>query len=588
MSVLRDVKKNPAMKYASLDIAAPWPMPEWLPDETFFSLASRYHAISGNRLPLQTNLALFGRPRGGSQHDFPSHLKEFEHRTQQRLGSAENIASSRTILPFFLPARSNEEAKAALDSLISTPGGMLKYRLGILTSRFRAHHPLKACPACLEADDKEHGTSYWRRMHQLPGVWICPLHTTMLHEATLKSSGVMRFGWILPNADILRPVTADPGDVASISALNDFARLSQHWSKLAPASVNVDVLGQTYRSALRLSGRSTDRHVIARSYCEAIAPLRVVPELDALPATPEAALHQINRWVFAPRGNTHPLRHLSFIFWLFRDWQSFWSTYDSMARPRYNVDSQTEPGGLPPPDHRKTSLVELIRSGTSANTAARALGINTATAIAWATAAGLVTRRRPKILKDDKRAGLIEALMMGCGKADAAAQHGVSIQSVTRLLRSEVGLREAWYKVRLERSRTQARSVWDQTLRTFGDKGVAAARRQEPSTYAWLYRNDRPWLVAACANVDSARSRPNAPRLDWDSRDSQLANEVRQAAARLAEQDPNAPLKLWQLYQLVPELKAKLGALERLPLTRGVISTVTRPRRPGKVSGNLI
>ena len=80
---------------AALNIAAPWPVPEWLPDETFFSVASRYHAISGNRLPVQTNLALFGRARGGSQHDFPSHLKEFAERTEQRLGSAEEYAVNR-------------------------------------------------------------------------------------------------------------------------------------------------------------------------------------------------------------------------------------------------------------------------------------------------------------------------------------------------------------------------------------------------------------------------------------------------------------------------------------------------------------
>lgn len=573
---------------AALNIAAPWPVPEWLPDETFFSVASRYHAISGNRLPVQTNLALFGRARGGSQHDFPSHLKEFAERTEQRLGSAEDIATTHTILPFFLPARSDEEAKAAQDSLINSLGGMLKYRLGILTSRFRANHPLKACPACLEKDVIEHGTPYWHRMHQLPGVWVCPLHATMLHEATLKSSGVMRFGWTLPNTDTLRPVVVEFGGGAAIRALIDFARLASHWSKLSPATVNVDALGETYRSVLLSSGRSTDRQDIARNYCEAIAPLRVVPELDSLPATAQAALHQINRWIFAPRGNTHPLRHLSFIFWLFRDWQSFWSIYESIAKPQGGADVPAEPSALVAPDHRKAPLVELIRTGTSAAAAARAFGIDTVTAIAWATAEGVTTRRRPKALKHEKRAELIKALMMGCGKAEAAAQHAVSIQSVTRLLRSEVGLQQAWDTARLASSRTKARSIWDQTLRAFANEGISAARRHEPATYAWLYRNDRSWLVEACASVESARSRPNVPCLDWDSRDSQLANEVRQAAEKLAERNPRTPLKLWQLYQLVPELKAKLGALERLPLTRNVISAVTRPHRPGKGPGNLL
>src|SRR3546814_14840989 len=52
----------------------------------------------------------------------------------------------------------------------------LKFRLGLLTSRFRANHPLKACPACMTKDLDDHQTTYWRLDHQFPGVWHCPVH----------------------------------------------------------------------------------------------------------------------------------------------------------------------------------------------------------------------------------------------------------------------------------------------------------------------------------------------------------------------------------------------------------------------------
>src|SRR3546814_4771453 len=46
----------------------------------------------------------------------------------------------------------------------------------LLTSRFRANHPLKACPACMTKDLDDHQTTYWRLDHQFPGVWHCPVH----------------------------------------------------------------------------------------------------------------------------------------------------------------------------------------------------------------------------------------------------------------------------------------------------------------------------------------------------------------------------------------------------------------------------
>jgi hypothetical protein len=49
----------------------------WLPDETLFSLCSRYHRASGNQLPTTTCKALFGHKLQGAAHDFPARLNHF-------------------------------------------------------------------------------------------------------------------------------------------------------------------------------------------------------------------------------------------------------------------------------------------------------------------------------------------------------------------------------------------------------------------------------------------------------------------------------------------------------------------------------
>src|SRR5687768_742508 len=113
-------------------------LPQWLPDETVFSWASRYHKLAGHRLPAQTCLALFGDRRHGSQHDFPTRLERFVDQTAGQLGTPENVALDHTLLRYYLVSRGQGEVAAAISSLVQPTSGVLKFRLGILTSRFRA------------------------------------------------------------------------------------------------------------------------------------------------------------------------------------------------------------------------------------------------------------------------------------------------------------------------------------------------------------------------------------------------------------------------------------------------------------------
>jgi len=293
--------------------------PDWLPDETVYSWASRFHTLAGHRLPSQTSQVVFGGARRGAQHDLPTGLAAFAERTRGRLGSAQEIALTRTVLGYYLAARTESESSLALAALSGSTAQGLKFRLGMLTSRFRANHPLKACPSCMAEDKQAYGVSYWHLTHQYPGTWICLRHCAPLLAASIKSNGVARFGWILPEAAGLQaPLT---GEVQA-SSLARFANLVQGWTLLPAGSLSVQSIAAICRRQLSRSGtmgRTTSRMLLAEAYANSLAPLRAVPELAALPATTRAAQMELDRWLFAPRGNTHPLRLLALIGWLFAD-----------------------------------------------------------------------------------------------------------------------------------------------------------------------------------------------------------------------------------------------------------------------------
>jgi hypothetical protein len=191
--------------------------------ETLFSLCSRHHRLWGYSSAAQTAHLLFGGRRVGIHHDLPSGLDDFCKRTGGCLGSPAEIALERTLLRYYRPFLEEHETGAAVQTMRGRSVAHLKFRLGLLTSRFRANHPLKACPECMTADVESMGWVYWHIGHQYPGVWVCPEHACWLRVSTVKSTGVERFLWHLPTEDRLAAAVPEPSR-ASTEAASRLAR----------------------------------------------------------------------------------------------------------------------------------------------------------------------------------------------------------------------------------------------------------------------------------------------------------------------------------------------------------------------------
>jgi hypothetical protein len=226
-----------------------------------------------------------------------------------------------------------------------------------------------------------------------------------------------------------------------------------------------------------------------------------------------------------------------------------------------------------------------MRSGASATSAAKEVGIDVSTAMAWAAAEGVPVQRRPKVLKAEVRASLLQCLRKGIDKTDAAGRHGISLETVTRLLHTEIGLHSAWKAARAAAAQRLARGAWQKLLRDHPGLGVKLLRAMDAARYAWLYRNDRSWLTDHTPAKAASHSNPRQSGVRWDERDLSLSAEVEKAVERLAR--PGRPLQLWQIYQAVPGLKPKLAVLHRLPLTQLVIERALGRRRVGSVADLL-
>lgn len=548
---------------------------KWLPGESVFSLASRFHLVCGNASASRTCRLLFGHHRHGLAHDFPSNLDEFARRVEGALGTVEDIASRRTLLAYYWPFLSQARREAAVAQMRGQGIGSLKFSLGLLTSRFRANHPLKACPVCMQLDVAEHHLAYWHHVHQWPGIWVCPRHGAPLQMSVLKATGVQRFGWVLPRSAMLESVDVPSEAVPALARLGLFTHCAIG-SQPVPAFDQRSLalacrVGLAHAGYVRSSGR-LDLPRAADALVDHCRPLRCVQELGALPADRAAALQCLYRAVNEGRSLSHPIWHLALASWLF-DSAAAWG--DAMGG-QFEQFSEERPvrNGARPQLSSSTQLVLL--NASSARAAAAQLGIDVTTAMAWAADIGVRFERRPKILKGELADRLRAGLATGQDPGGLALSLGVSQGAVARFLRTEPGLRESWKSACLCRARDEARSRWTDLASVNPGSGVQALRTVEPATYAWLYRNDAVWLHAFASQRKTSARQESRPRVNWDVRDRQLANEVERVVLAITKVQPNCAIKLWQLYQRIPQLKAKLTKLDRMPMTLKAVLCATR------------
>lgn len=496
--------------------------------------------------------------------------------TGGRLGSAEEIIRRHTILPYYLPFSDRISEAESIARLAGTSIGSLKYQLGILTSRFRANHPLKACPACMESDRRQWATTYWHLQHQLPGTWICLKHNELLTVSTLKSTGVSRFQWLLPTAAAQDAAPCESYDKDALTRLATLA--SALWYLPVGTRLHPQFVAATYRQTLRDRGLVTGNGAgrlchteIGAKYSDYLEPLRKVQELRALPHSPVTAAQEVRRLASTPRSGVHPLRHLALIGWLYGDMNGLMK---ELSKTGFAIAESIEgPKEKKSDDARhqiRQQLIERVISGRAVSTVSRELGIDPKTGMAWLAAHGLETKKRPSLITGKVRIQMMDALRRGLSKQEVATKGKVSVVSVTRLLDTEVGLREAWMSAKFNKAQHHARSSWQKLMVANPQAGVKAIRLIRPDIYMWLYRNDREWLVAKSQEAPPMRP-VSGRRVDWLNRDKALATKITEVALDLSKKTPKRKVKLWQLYQRIPDLKAKLGHLDQLPLSQAAI-----------------
>lgn len=162
-------------------------LPEFYPDELLSSFCARYHELMAYRSRECTGRDLFGKERAKAPFDLPSNLAALMKRVPfTNWKTLDQLIDQHTLLPFYAPFVSPHKLSRIRTDMTIDEGGTIHARLGVLTHALRVEN-FRYCSECVQADRLMFGETYWHRLHQLPGIDVCPTHRTFLNDSTLHT-----------------------------------------------------------------------------------------------------------------------------------------------------------------------------------------------------------------------------------------------------------------------------------------------------------------------------------------------------------------------------------------------------------------
>lgn len=155
-------------------------------DELLYSACARFQ----DRMKFPHTDAAVEKLFGGKRRaavDFPTRINHLTSVMPPNHQYTSDILIDRhTLYPYFAPFLPLERALLVRQEMCET-GNNIHERLGVTPGRLTFPEVLRFCPKCIKEEQEAGREPYWRRLHQLPGVEVCPTHLVFL-----EGSGLVR------------------------------------------------------------------------------------------------------------------------------------------------------------------------------------------------------------------------------------------------------------------------------------------------------------------------------------------------------------------------------------------------------------
>lgn len=576
------------------------------PGELLYSGYARYaYRLRYPNLKNVTN-ELFGTPHIIASVPFASHLQYFvAHQSVENRFTTDSLIAEHTLLPFYAPFLPPDRIQQLHMDMCGTNGPGIYMRIGLMASIVPSPEYLQYCPECAKEDQTRFGEMYWHRQHQVPGVFICHIHSVWLEQSNVRVHDRKTRHQFIAAEAALRPLRF-PREIDTSSRLCDtllFIANGTAWllqqQELSPG---LAFLHHAYKRALIRRDLATySGRVRMAELQEAFASYYSDDVLSYLHChlNRQSPDNWLARLVRKPDGSQHPLQHLLLMQFLGSSIEAFFS-----------ISSESHPFGTGPwpclntaSDHYRQRQIERCEIVHSQYVGGKPVGT-------FSCSCGFVySRTGPDTSLEDqfrfskiKAFGPIwEAKLQALWKDESVSLRGLARQlgvdpltikrHATRLgllfprprgrksgLAENQQLHSHVFQVPEATVLQEYRTIWLTALQSGPGVGVTELRSKVPGIYTWLYRNDRIWLREH-TSTSKGRTTIRYQRVDWQERDKRLAEEVIVAASRLKNL-PGRPVHITPaaLGREIGQVALLQQHLDKLPRTAEALERLVESR----------
>ncbi|KAB7668950.1 TnsD family Tn7-like transposition protein [Bacillus sp. B1-b2] len=514
-------------------------------DELLYSILARYHVRSGNVSIKATQKDIYGTDSITAIMDLPSHIyRIMENLPVGHHYTPEYLIANHTLYPFYAAFLPPDHAAKVKESMIGDNGGSIYNRIGLIASSVKFNQYFKFCPQCAEEEMDNLGEMYWHRIHQIPGVLVCPDHNIPLYDSQVPVRGYNKHDYRLAAPETCKKSASE--SIYTDMIMEKAIKITEDIKFLLSNKVenkSSEWYKEQYLSRLKELGfANVNGRVRTKELLGSLLDFYGPELLEKM----QSEINNNNNWLndILRRSNrtTHPIRHLLFtrflgitISDLFNkkiEYKPFgekpWPCLNPVASHylnpvindielKYGADSKGPIGIFrcdcgfiylrtgPDQDEKdrynitkikqfgpvwEAKLKQLTEQRLSLRETARQLEVDPATVKKYAKKLSLKTYWITRSEEEDK-----------------------SINSIKQDYFDEKkeGYRGEWLNLRKQYPRSSKTEL----------------RQLNNRVFTWLYRNDRDWLNR---NSPKLLSKVNDNlRVDWECRDEEIYNNVRVA-----------------------------------------------------------
>lgn len=576
--------------------------PDPYPDELLYSVCARYY--DRVQYPNKKSLLqeLFSNTCAATVVDFPSHIDHLNHVFQSSYHRSVNtIIEGNTFFLFFSPFLPFGRAEQLQNDMQGSGGMAIHKRAGIMASRIPLPDRFRFCPVCSEKDEEQFGEFYWHRLHQIPGVNVCTLHTVFLENSEAPTRHFRKHYEFIPANSAIRICTARSLNMLDSThrTLLKIARNAAWLLEQRNLTSSLEALHNRYLSLLiHQKFASFSGGIYASKLLSSFRKHYSPDLLSSLHCSLVEKDGEKDNWLLRLARNKknaqHPLRHLLLMDFL-----------GCTAEEFFNLPEKIKFFGDPPwpclnpaADHYRHLTITDCKVGFR--------GKDHRPAGTFGCYCGFIYTRTGPDASPEDRFQISKMKTFGPewenALRDRWTDQSLSLNGIARLQRvdpltirrhaTRLGLpsdRQGINRTQVnprsnsepkdasvnkDRKRDSHREKWLSAMQVNLGIEMKEMRKLLPRVYVWLLENDREWLKAH-RPMSSNRTKPNSSSVDWESRDSEISIQVRSTALKI-KNAPGRPKRV-----TVSAIGKEIGLsgllkqkIDKLPLTAEALASL--------------